>query len=50
LNFINSNAETIETINEDISRATNGKISTLLESIDKNRKMILANALYFKGL
>jgi serine protease inhibitor len=50
LDFINCNAEAIKTINEDISCATNGKISTLLESIDKNTKMILANAIYFKGL
>jgi serpin B len=50
LDFINSNAKAIKTINEDISRATNGKIPTLLESIDKKTKMILANAIYFKGL
>ncbi len=50
LDFINSNAEAIKTINEDISRATNGKIPTLLESIETNTKMILANALYLKGL
>jgi serpin B len=50
LDFINCNAEALKTINEDISRATNGKIPTLLESIDKNTKMILANAIYFKGL
>ncbi len=50
LDFIYGNAEAIKTINEDISRATNGKIPTLFESIDTNTKMILANAVYFKGL
>jgi serpin B len=50
LNFIDGNAEAIKTINEDISRATNGKIPTVLQSIDKKTKMILANAVYFKGL
>ncbi len=50
LDFINGNAEAIKTINEDISRATNGKIPTLFESIDKDTRIILANALYFKGL
>ncbi|CAM6031491.1 unnamed protein product, partial [Sphagnum compactum] len=50
LDFIDGNAEAIKTINEDISRATNGKIPTVLESIDEDTKMILANAVYFKGL
>jgi serpin B len=50
LDFIDGNAEAIKTINEDISRATNGKIPTLYESIDSNTRIVLANALYFKGL
>jgi serpin B len=50
LDFIDGNGEAIETINEDISRATNGKILTLFDSIDTKTKMILANAIYFKGL
>jgi serpin B len=50
LDFIDCNAEAIETINEDISHATNGKIPTLFEDIDFDTKMILANAIYFKGL
>jgi serpin B len=48
LDFIDGNAEAIKTINEDISRVTNGKIPTLLESIDKVTRIILANAIYFK--
>jgi serpin B len=50
LDFINGNAEAIKTINKGISRATNGKIPALLENIDKNTRIILANAIYFKGL
>jgi len=50
LDFVSGNKEAIDTINKDISEATNGKISTLFENIDSNTKMILANAVYFKGL
>ena len=50
LDFISGNKEAIETINKDINTATNGKIPTLFEQIDINTKMVLANALYFKGL
>lgn len=49
LDFISGNAEAIKTINKDISEATKGKIATLFDSIDVNTKLILANALYFKG-
>jgi serine protease inhibitor len=48
LDFINGNAEAIKIINEDISCATSGKIPTLLKSIDKNARIILANVIYFK--
>jgi serpin B len=50
LDFICDNAEAIKTINEDKSRATNSNIPTFLESIDEYTKMILVNAVYFKGL
>jgi len=36
-------------INQWVSKATNGKISKIIDKID-NAKMILCNAIYFKGL
>ncbi|XP_054153993.1 leukocyte elastase inhibitor-like isoform X2 [Oppia nitens] len=40
----------VKTINSDVSDATKGKIKTLFDDIDSATKLILVNALYFKGL
>ncbi|CAG2178567.1 unnamed protein product [Oppiella nova] len=42
--------KSVDVINEDIKSATNGKIDKILGEIESNTAMILANALYFKGL
>ena len=42
--------KSVDVINNDIKRATNGKIDKIVEEIESNTAMILANALYFKGL
>ena len=50
LDFFSQNKESIAAINKDISDATKGKIPTLFEQLDGDTKLVLANALYFKGL
>ena len=48
----NANVEKIEScdqINKWCSNATNGKITEIIDSIDKETTMILINAIYFKG-
>ena len=48
----NANVEKIEScdqINKWYSNATNGKITEIIDSIDKETTMILINAIYFKG-
>ena len=50
LDFENQKQLSLDVINDDIKSATNGKINKLLEDIDDNTVVILANALYFKGL
>ena len=41
--------ESSEKINEWCSNATNGKITKIIQKIDKDMKMLLINAIYFKG-
>jgi serine protease inhibitor len=42
-------ATTIATVNAWVSEKTNGKIPTILESIEDDNVMFLINAIYFKG-
>ena len=49
LDFLTKKSESIETINKDISDATNGKIDKLLDDLSQDTVIVLANALYFKG-
>ena len=50
LDFLGKKSESIDVINKDISKATNGKIDKLLEDLSPDTVIVLANALYFKGL
>lgn len=50
LDFISNKSQSIEVINRDISIATNGKIDKLLEDLSEDTVIVLANAIYFKGL
>lgn len=50
VDFETKNKEAIDAINSDISAATKGKIPNLFQQLDINTKLVLANALYFKGL
>ena len=43
-------SESVKKINDDVSVATKGKITDLIDSIDPMTRMILVNAVYFKGL
>ena len=43
------NAATVTAVNQWVSNNTNGKIPTILESIDSDDVMFLINAIYFKG-
>ncbi len=45
-----SDAATIQTINSWVSRNTQGKIPTIVDSLSPRTIMFLANAVYFKGL
>ena len=42
--------ESVKKINNDVSVATKGKITDLIDSIDPSTRLILVNAVYFKGL
>ncbi len=50
LDFRRQEAKTLDTINSDVSKATNGLIDNLLEQISNETVLILVNAIYFKGL
>ncbi|CAG2116354.1 unnamed protein product, partial [Medioppia subpectinata] len=50
VDFEQHGKEAVDTINGDINAATRGKIRKLFDDIDPTTKMVLANALYFKGL
>lgn len=40
----------VETINGEVSQATEGKISQLLQTLHPDTKFVLLNAVFFKGL
>ncbi len=50
LDFSGQKAKILDTINTDVSKATNGLIDNLLEQISNETVLILVNAIYFKGL
>jgi len=50
LDFISAQNDSIKTINNDVSNATKGKISQLIDSLDSMTRIIIVNAIYFKGL
>lgn len=43
-------ASAVDAVNRFVSEATRGKIPQLLSSLDPRTRMVLANAVYFKGL
>ncbi|KAJ6217954.1 hypothetical protein RDWZM_009111 [Blomia tropicalis] len=49
LDFAGSNAMALKTINDDVEKATKGLIKQLLSQIDKSTRIVLVNAIYFKG-
>lgn len=50
LDFVSGRQQALSTINFDVEQATKGLIPKLLEEIDPLTKVILVNAIYFKGL
>ncbi|GFW64686.1 uncharacterized serpin-like protein TK1782 [Trichonephila clavipes] len=50
VDFSNHSDEAVIAINDLISKQTNGKITSLVDSLDPSTKMVLLNAVYFKGL
>lgn len=50
VDFKNENKETVKKINQWCYDNTNGKISSIVEQLPKVTKMVLANAIYFKGI
>ncbi|KAH9406036.1 Leukocyte elastase inhibitor [Tyrophagus putrescentiae] len=50
LDFVGKNDVALATINSDVSEATKGLIPSLLDSIDPATRVILVNAIHFKGL
>lgn len=49
LDFVGSNAMALKTINDDVEKATKGLIKQLLSQIDQSTRVVLVNAIYFKG-
>jgi len=49
LDFTNNKQESIKTINDYISKQTNDKIKNIIDDVDEFTKVILTNAIYFKG-
>jgi len=50
LDFVGGKAAALKTINSDVETATKGLIKELLDDIDPQTRVILVNAIYFKGL
>jgi serpin B len=50
LDFISAQNDSIKTINNDISNATKGKIPKLIDILDSMTRIIIVNAIHFKGL
>lgn len=49
LDFINDKANSINTINNDANTVTKGLIPEIIQDIDPSTRVILMNAIYFKG-
>jgi serpin B len=49
LDFVNENEKSKETINNFIERQTNGKIKDLIKNLEPTTRLIITNAIYFKG-
>ena len=49
LDFSNANKEALQTINKDVEDATHGLIKQLLSQIEQTTRLVLVNAVYFKG-
>lgn len=49
LDFVGKKAAAIETINGDAKSATKGLIDSIIDDIDSMTRLILMNAIYFKG-
>lgn len=50
LDFVKANQQAVNTINADVKEATKGLIEQILDSIAPDTRVILGNAVYFKGL
>lgn len=50
LDFVGAKGAALQSINGDVEQATKGLIKDLLQDIDPTTRVILVNAIYFKGL
>ncbi|XP_023231853.1 leukocyte elastase inhibitor-like isoform X2 [Centruroides sculpturatus] len=50
VDFVRDNAEAIRTVNGWVSEKTHGKITELVDTLDTATRLVLLNAVYFKGL
>ncbi|XP_067134335.1 serpin B3-like [Centruroides vittatus] len=50
VDFARNNGRAVEDINNWVSQKTNGKISSMVQSLSTLTRMILLNAIYFKGI
>lgn len=49
VDFLRDNAEAVREVNDWVSQKTHGKIPTLIDSLDASTRLVLLNAIYFKG-